>query len=88
MHWGWFWVLDRDYYCTKDRCCGNIQVSQLEPIASTQEVYSGEERLCLPNAGGGGDFTIQLMCGDFPLLFLKDASSKDYACQAVFRHSL
>ena len=67
---------------------GNIRDSQLEHIASTQEVYSCEERLCLPNAGGGGDFATQLMCGDFPLLFQKDASSKDFACQAVFRLSL
>ena len=42
---------------------GNIQESQLERIASNQEVYSCEERLCLPNAGGGGDFATQLMCG-------------------------
>ena len=67
---------------------GNIRDSQLERIASTQEVYSREERLCLLNAGGGGDFATQLMCGDFPLLLLKDASSKDYIYKAVFRLSL
>ena len=41
------------------------------------------ERLSLPNAEGDRKF----VHGDFPLLFLKHASltSKDYACQIVFR---
>ena len=58
--------------------CPRILISKHDLLRKCSRATSCVKIVSLPNIEGGKDFAPKLMRGNFPLLFLKDASGKDY----------